>query len=151
MNWLVQLRNSLGLDSQRDFWWLESTKITEDLEKPMLIDETTQLLGNCKTNLILAENVCLSIENKFAGIIIGRRNSRVRIRGKFTGILVCDELIITGESEVSGEIKTEKLYVIPGSIFKVKAGLGRLKNKMKNIRIAELNTLTVDEFKEKYG
>lgn len=149
MSLLVKIKNFLGLDIRQDYLWLNSKENSENLTGSHEISETCRLTGNCKSNLILSEGVCLSVENEFEGIIIGKKNCIVRITNSFIGLIACEFLICSTGAKVKGDIYIEKLAISEGIDFNVSANQKRLEE-MIDPKLSDLNNISVKEYKEKY-
>ena len=150
MSLSIKLRHFLGIDQWRDYWWLNSTEYNESWVEDREVKETCKLQRKSKCNLLLEENVCISIDSEFEGIVIGKKESTVRINNQFSGLISCDLLICGPNAKIAGDLLINKLIISEGIMFEVTATMGKLIYDSIPLSLSDIRGLSPLEFMKKY-
>jgi len=151
MSFVKKVKHFFRIDKYSDYLWINSKEYDSIWLEDRVIFASCRLTAKSKCNIILEENTCLSIENEFEGIIIGKAGFAVRIKNKFSGIISCDILICYPETEINGDLFINKLKVSKEMEFVGNATLGSLILDKFPIELPDIRNLTVPKFLKKYN
>lgn len=148
MSIITKIKKFIGLDHFKDYAWLNSIQCNENWKKDRVVDGVYTLNGEGNCNLLLEVDAFLSLENNFQGIIIGKQNSTLRIKRKFSGIISCTHLIICGEADITGNLSAQTLIGKKNILFR-KLNIKPI-NENQIFQLQDLFGLSIDEFESKY-
>lgn len=140
----------MGIDQLKDYWWLNATEYNKSWVEDREVKETCKLQGKSKCNLLLGENVRISIDNEFEGIVIGKKESTVRINDRFSGLISCDLLICGPDAKIAADLFINKMVISEGILFDVNARMGKTIHESIPLSLADIKGLSPLELMRKY-